>query len=459
MVLMKNSVRAPDRPIRVLIADDEETFRTVLARELREMGFDVRGVSGGTQALAALNEREFDVVLLDIKMPDTDGLTVQKAVKEAHPLVEVIMLTGFGTIDSAIVAIRSGAYDYLTKPCKLEELAAVLVKAAERSRLEHRNIMLRQELSRQARGDEFVGNSPPLRAVLALIAKVARSDSTVLIQGESGVGKELAARAIHNQSPRKDNPFIVVDCTSLQEELLQSELFGHEKGAFTGAASLKHGLFEVADTGTLFFDEIGEMTLGLQSKLLRSMETGTFRRVGGLKDIHVDTRIIAATNRNLKDASSAGEFREDLYYRLNVFSFTIPPLRERPEDIAVLARHFVDKSLGPGRKPLAIAAEVIERLGGYNWPGNVRELRNVLERALILAEGDRIEVQDLPGNLQSRLPFKGETQNQGTPTLEQAEKLYIAKLLKEHNGNRARVARILDISERNLYRKIKQYGL
>jgi len=457
--LVRNSLRPTDRPIRVLIADDEETFRTVLARELKEMGFDVCGVNGGVQALAALNEREFDVVLLDVKMPDMDGLTVQKAVKEAHPQVEVIMLTGYGTIDSAIAAIRSGAYDYLTKPCKLEELEALLLKAAERRRLERGNIMLRQELSRQTRSDEFVGDSPRLRAVLALIAKVARSDSTVLIQGESGVGKELAARAIHNQSPRKDNPFIVVDCTSLQEELLQSELFGHEKGAFTGAASLKHGLFEVADTGTLFFDEMGEMTLGLQSKLLRFMETGTFRRVGGLKDIHVDTRIIAATNRNLKEASSSGQFREDLYYRLNVFSFTIPPLRERPEDIAVLARHFVDKSVGQGRRRWSIAPEAIERLEGYDWPGNVRELRNVLERALILAEGDRIEVEDLPGNLQSRLPFMGENQNQGTPTLEQAEKLYIARLLRENAGNRAKVARILDISERNLYRKIKQYGL
>ncbi len=215
----------------------------------------------------------------------------------------------------------------------------------------------------------------------------------------------------------------------------------------------------VADTGTLFFDEIGEMTLGLQAKLLRFMETGTFRRVGGLKDIHVDTRIIAATNRNLKDASSSGHFREDLYYRLNVFSFTIPPLRERPEDIPVLARHFVEKSVVPGRRRWSIAPEVIERLERYDWPGNVRELRNVLERALILAEGDRIEVEDLPGNLQVRFPFIGESQNHGSPTLEQAEKLYIARLLKENDGNRAKVARILDISERNLYRKIKQYGL
>jgi len=447
------------KPIRVLIADDEETFRRVLAHELSGMGFEVRGVSGGTAALAALHEEDYDVLLLDVKMPDMDGLTVQKAVRDSHPLVEVILLTGYGTIDSAIAAIRSGAYDYLTKPCKLQELEALLIKAAEKKRLERSNIMLRQELSRQSRGDEFVGNSPRLREVLSLIGKVARSDSTVLIQGESGVGKELAARAIHNQSLRRDNPIIVVDCTSLQEDLLQSELFGYEKGAFTGAVSLKHGLFEVADTGTLFFDEIGEMTLALQAKLLRFMETGTFRRVGGIKDIHVDTRLIAATNRDLKEASRSGRFREDLYYRLNVFNITIPPLRERPEDVALLARHFISRSLAPGRGRRTISPEALAQLERYHWPGNVRELRNVLERALILAEGDRIEIRDLPGNLQSRVPFLSDIQNQESPTLEQLEKIYIARLLRENGSNRAKVAKILDISERNLYRKIKEYGL
>ena len=445
--------------MRVLVADDEETFRRILIRELTDMGFEVRGVGGGREALDRLGEEDFEVVLLDVKMPDMNGLSVLKSVKECHPLTEVVMLTGHGTIDDAITAIRNGACDYLTKPCKLEELEAVLLKAADKRELQCRNLVLNQELSRRDGFDKFLGRSPKLEAVLRLIQKVAESDSTVLIQGESGVGKELAARAVHRQSRRRDQPFIVVDCTSLQEDLLQNELFGHEKGAFTGATTQKHGLFEVADKGTVFFDEIGEMTLSLQSKLLRVMETGTFRRVGGLKDIQVDARIIAATNRDLKERSSAGLFRNDLYYRLNVFSITIPPLRERVEDIELLASHFLQNRTVPGRGKVAIAPQALELLKRYQWPGNVRELRNVIERALILAEGDCIDTEHLPGSLQSKTAALFDYPEGQLPTLEQAEKLYIGRLLRENAGNRARVARILDISERNLYRKIKEYGL
>jgi DNA-binding NtrC family response regulator len=445
--------------MRVLVADDEDTFRRLLLRELREMGFKVQGAATGREVLNALDKEDFDALLLDVRMPEMDGLSVLKAVKESHPLTEVVMLTGFGTIDSAISAIKSGAYHYLTKPCKLEELEAILTKACERRRLERRNVILQQELSRRDRFDDFVGSSPKLAEVLRLIAKVAHSDSTVLIQGESGAGKELVARAVHRHSARSDGPFLVVDCTSLQEELLQSELFGHEKGAFTGASSLKHGLFEVADTGTIFFDEMGEMSLALQAKLLRVIETGTFRRVGGTRDVHVDVRIIAATNRDLKELSGDGRFRQDLYYRLNVFSITIPPLRERPEDIELLARHFVERSIVPGRKRKGISPQALRLLQHYSWPGNVRELKNVVERALILSETDRLEIEDLPGNLQARAPFLSDAASLERPTLEQAERLYIARLLKENNSNRAKVAKILDISERNLYRKIKQYGL
>jgi len=445
--------------LRVLLADDEETFRRILIRELTDMGFEVRGVAGGREALRCLGEEDFELVLLDVKMPDMDGLSVLKALKEGHPLTEVVMLTGHGTIDDAITAIRNGACDYLTKPCKLEELEAVLLKAAEKRELRCRNRVLNQELSRRDGSDKFLGRSPKLEAVLRLIGKVAESDSTVLIQGESGVGKELAARAVHRQSPRRDQPFIVVDCTSLQEDLLQNELFGHEKGAFTGALSQKHGLFEVADKGTVFFDEIGEMTLSLQAKLLRVMETGTFRRVGGLKDIQVDARIIAATNRDLKERSSTGLFRDDLYYRLNVFSITIPPLRERVEDIELLANHFLQSRIVPGRGKIAIAPQAMQFLKLYHWPGNVRELRNVIERALILAEDDCIDTEHLPGSLHTRTAPLFDYPEGQLPTLEQAEKLYIGRLLRENAGNRARVAKILDISERNLYRKIKEYGL
>ncbi|MBI3951430.1 MAG: sigma-54-dependent Fis family transcriptional regulator [Acidobacteria bacterium] len=447
------------RSLKVLVADDEETFRKVLVKELTSMGFDVCGVASGEEAVAAVGQDEYDVVLLDIKMPAMDGMTALRAIKEIRPLTEVIMLTGYGTIDSAIRAIKLGAYDYLTKPCKLEELEAVITKAREKKALEQQNIVLRQELARRDRLNEFVGRSPALQHILQLIAKIAVTDSTVLIQGESGVGKELAARAIHRHSVRRENPFIVVDCTSLHEELLQSELFGHEKGAFTGAIALKHGLFEVADTGTMFLDEIGEMSLGLQSKLLRVLETGTFRRLGGVKDIHVDVRIIAATNKDLKQLVASGRFREDLYYRLNVVTILIPPLRDRREEIPVLTKYFIERSLVPGRQKKGISKEALDLLIHYHWPGNVRELKNVVERALILAESEQIEVEDFPSNLRVRLPFLSETSDAEHPSLEQVEKLYIAKLLKEFAGNRSKVAKVLNISERNLYRKIKDYGL
>jgi two-component system, NtrC family, response regulator AtoC len=374
-------------------------------------------------------------------------------------LTEIIMMTGYGTIASAIESVKRGAYHYLTKPCKLEELEALINKAGERKALERQNIILRQELSRRDRFDEFVGESPKLKELLRLIARVATADSTILIQGESGVGKELAARAIHRHSGRHENPFIVVDCTSLQEDLLQSELCGHEKGAFTGAVTLKHGLFEVADTGTIFLDEIGEMSLTLQSKLLRVLETGTFRRLGGVKDIRVDLRIVAATNRDLKQMVTEGRFREDLYYRLNVVTLIIPSLRERPEDIKILARHFVEQSILPGRRKRVISTEALALLTRYHWPGNVRELKNVVERALILADGELIEAVDLPSNLQSQNAVPVEAWFKEHLSFEDIERLYIVRLLEEFNGNRANVARILDVSERNLYRKIRRYGL
>jgi two-component system, NtrC family, response regulator AtoC len=448
-----------NKALSVLVADDEESFRRVLVRELISMGFEVQGVADGEAALSAMGDNEYDVALLDVRMPGMDGITALGVIKQAHPLTEIIMLTGYGTISSAIESVKRGAYHYLTKPCKLEELEALIKKAGERKALERQNIVLRQELSRRDRFDEFVGQSPKLKEVLRLITKVAGTDSTILIQGESGVGKELAARALHRHSARHNNPFIVVDCTSLQEDLLQSELCGHEKGAFTGAITLKHGLFEVADTGTIFLDEIGEMSLALQSKLLRVLETGTFRRLGGVKDIRVDLRIVAATNRDLKEMVGEGRFRQDLYYRLNVVTLVIPPLRERPEDVRTLARHFIDQSILPGRGKKGISDDALALLTRYHWPGNVRELKNVLERALILADGDQIETVDFPSNLQTQAAVSFDAWFTNHPTLEEVERLYIARLLLECGGNRSNVARILDVSERNLYRKIRRYGL
>ncbi len=447
------------KSVKVLVVDDDTTFRRVIVRELASMGFDAEGVASGEEALTATEHQEYDVVLLDMKLPTLDGIAVLKALKQAHPLTEVIMLTAYGTIDSAIRSIKLGAYDYLTKPCKLEELEAIIHRAGEKRALQQRNIILRQELARRDRFDEFVGRSKALQRILQLIAKIAPTDSTVLIQGESGVGKELVARAIHRHSPRKENPFIVVDCTSLHEELLQSELFGHEKGAFTGATALKHGLFEVADTGTIFLDEVGDMSISLQSRLLRVLETGTFRRLGGVKDIRVDVRIIAATNKNLSQEVAAGRFREDLYYRLNVVTISVPPLRERREDIPVLVRYFIEHSVVPGRQKKGISRGALNLLLHYHWPGNVRELKNVIERALILAEGECIEAQDLPSNLRVGLPFLAESGQTEHLSLEEVERRYIAELLKEYGGNRSRVAKILKISERSLYRKIKEYGL
>jgi DNA-binding NtrC family response regulator len=328
-------------------------------------------------------------------------------------------------------------------------------KAFEKRSLVRENRLLQRELKRHDRFREFVGESPSLRSVLEIISKVSQTDSTVLIQGESGVGKELAARAIFRESPRKDRPFIVVDCTSLQETLLQSELFGHERGAFTGAVSRKHGLFEVADGGTVFLDEIGELSLSLQVRILRVLDTGTFRRVGGVRDVKVDVRLICATNRDLYRAVEEGRFRQDLYYRINVVSFTLPPLRERREDIPILARYFTENSPVARKRPMILAPEVLSVLQEYAWPGNVRELQNVIERALILSEGEHVTLEDLPGNLRQGASSTVDELIARRPKLDELQMTYITQLLEEFDGHRARVAEVLGISERTLYRKLK----
>jgi DNA-binding NtrC family response regulator len=315
--------------------------------------------------------------------------------------------------------------------------------------------LLQRELARHDRFKEFVGESKALRSVLEIISKVSQADSTVLIQGESGVGKELAARAIFGNSPRRRQPFIVVDCTSLQESLLQSELFGHERGAFTGAISRKHGLFEVADGGTLFMDEIGEISLPLQARILRVLDSGTFRRVGGVRDVRVDVRVICATNRDLYQMAQERKFRQDLYYRINVVSFTLPPLRERRGDIALLAGYFAENLPVARKRSVGFSPESLAVLQAYSWPGNVRELQNVVERALILAEGEKVTVDDLPGNLRQGQTTTTRLTAQ-RPTLVELEKTYISQLLEEYGGHRASVAEILGISERTLYRKIKE---
>ena len=440
----------------LLLVDDEEALRTLLGRELGHSGYAVDTAASAEEARQALAQKFYHLVLLDIRMPGDSGLEVLKEIREASPTTEVVMLTGAGTVQEAIRAMKDGAFDFLTKPCKLAELEAVLEKALQKQSLQRGHDALERDVARLGPGDRFVGEAGPVREVLHMVERVAETDSTVLIRGESGVGKELVARAVHRHSKRSRQPFVVVDCASLHENLLQSELFGHEKGAYTGAIRLKHGLFEVADRGTLFLDEIAELTPQLQVKLLRVLETGVFRRVGGTADIRVDVRVIAATNRSLEQMMKDGAFREDLFYRLNVFAITIPPLRERRDDIPALVEHFVRNSAIVPKRTVRLSPEAMEVLRRYHWPGNVRELENVVERALILCDGSMIEPQQLPMGVRLAQPFEQENGSRDHLTLEEVERRYIRRVLEDCKGHRQKAAKILGISERNLYRKLKE---
>jgi len=444
--------------VTVLIVDDDATFRNVLKRELGEMGFKVQSSSSAEEALEILTTMRPDVVLLDMRMPRLQGDDAIPEIKKLSPWTEIIILTGFATVDSAIKCIKTGAYDYLTKPCKLDELEVVIWRAVERKNILRENTMLKKELGRSGIYNKVIGESEKIREILDMVARVATTDSTVLLQGESGTGKELIARAIHNLSNRKTKPFIVVDCTSLHENLLLSELFGHEKGSFTGANELKRGLFEVADSGTILLDEIGDITPAVQAKLLRVLETSTFRRVGGTKDINVDVRIIATTNRPLKDMVNKRLFRDDLYFRLNIFAIYLPPLRERRDDIPKLVRHFIQHRSMPVGPVKEISDETMRLLCEYSWPGNIRELKNVLERALILSQNTpAILPEHLPPELKSKADLEDE---QGKhPTLREVEQRYIKEILNNTHHNKREAAKILDMSERNLYRLIGKYKL
>jgi DNA-binding NtrC family response regulator len=440
----------------LLLVDDEESFRKLVGRELARAGYAVDTAAGLEEARRLIAQKTFHLVVLDVRMPDGSGLDLLKEIREISPTTEIVMLTAYGTVQEAIRAMKEGAYDFLTKPCKLGELEAVLEKALEKQSLERGHTALQREVERLQPSERFVGATPAVRELMRMVARVAETDSTVLIRGESGAGKELVARAVHRQSRRAQQPFVVVDCASLHENLLQSELFGHEKGAYTGAIRLKHGLFEVADRGTIFLDEIAEITPPLQVKLLRVLETGTFRRVGGTVDIKVDVRVIAATNRSLEQMMKEGAFREDLYYRLNVFSVHIPPLRERREDIPPLVEHFIRGSSIAPKRTVSVSPEAMEVLRRYLWPGNVRELENVIERALILCDGGVIEPEHLPMGVRLTPSFESGGDTNELLTLEEVERRYIKRVLDTCKGHRQRAAAILGISERNLYRKLKE---
>ena len=444
---------------RLLIVDDNEDNLKSLEIAFSRAGYEVLTASGGQQAIDILKSTgAIDVVICDLRMPDISGMDVLAVTRELEPQPFVILLTAYGTIESAVEALKAGAFHYLTKPVNLTELRLQVSRAVELQNLKRENMILRRELGARRGCEDIVGESPEIKAVIERVQLIAETRATVLIEGESGTGKELVAKAIHRASNRADKPFIPIHCGALSETLIESELFGHEKGAFTGAVARKLGLIELADGGTLFLDEIGEIPLSTQVKLLRVLESHEFMRVGGIEPRKVDIRIIAATNRVLSEEVEEGRFREDLYYRLNVVKITLPPLRSRRSDIPLLVHHFLrqfEKEHGKG--PLTVSPEALEKLKSYHWPGNVRQLRNIIETVVVFSSGSTIRVEDLPPELFSSRQEKLEFE-MGVP-LDELERRAILKTLELTAGNRSKAAEILGISRRTLIRRIKELGL
>jgi DNA-binding NtrC family response regulator len=454
-------------PIRLLVVDDDDQIRQGLARRFQRQGLIVTDASSGENALPLLEKQRFDVALLDLHLPGMSGLELLERVKAAQPEVEVILLTAHGSMDTAILAMKRGAYDYLTKPFHPPDLEVHIQKAFEKVQLKRRAWQRDTILLYEAPRYRLIGSTPAMQRVLQIIEKVAPTDTTVLVRGASGTGKELVARAIHFNSMRRERPLVTVNCASLQETLLESELFGHEKGAFTGAVQSKPGLFEVAEGGTLFVDEVAEMAPGLQAKLLRILEDGRYRRVGGTQELQADVRVVAATNKILEEEQRAGRFREDLYYRLNVVSVVLPSLKDRRQDIPELIEHFLTtRQLGPIR--YRVHPDALEALVNYDWPGNVRELANVLERAQILAEEHLITLDDLPEAMVELAGSGGaaggsmEAASHVTADprlLREVERRHVEQVLKQEKGNKVQAARVLGISRRALYRLLKKHKL
>jgi DNA-binding NtrC family response regulator len=439
--------------LRVLVVDDEAPLRELLAGRLGELGMVVATAGDGDEALKVAAGEQFDLVLLDLKMPRRNGIQVLRALREEGYDAEVIVMTGHAEIDTAVEALRLKAFDYVPKPFRLPELEQIIERAAEHRRLRRENRLLRRAVSRREVEPVILGQSQAIARLRSLLSRAARSQSHVLILGESGSGKELAARIVHREGPRRDLPFLAINCAALPNELLESELFGHEKGAFTGASARRHGLLELAHEGTVFLDEVAEMSLPMQAKLLRAIDAGEIRRLGGDRTLHVDVRVIAATNKDLGQAIRAAEFRQDLYYRLGVVVIEVPPLRERVEDIALLVEHFARESAGPGGRPIRLTREAMGLLARYPWPGNVRELRNILERLTVLGSGEELDAAEVAAHL----PRPDREVEGGLPTLEEMERRHILKVLRYTGGNRARAAQILDVDPKTLYNKLKAY--
>jgi len=442
------------KKVKILVVDDEAIVRESLGDWLKDVGYQVLTAENGPKALEVIEKEKPGIMIADLVMPGMDGIELMKRAKAQQPKIEVIIITAYASIPTAITAMKEGAYDYIEKPFCPERAELLVEKLVEHQELVEENLSLRQKLEDRYRFENIIAKSSKMQRLIELIKVVGKSNATVLITGESGTGKELVARAIHSQSHRRNKPFVAVSCAALPESLLESELFGHEKGSFTGAYAQKKGKFEFANGGTIFLDEVGEMSANIQVHLLRVLEEKEFTRVGGNEPIRVDLRVISATNKDLRKAIEKQEFREDLYYRLNVVNIELPPLRERKEDIPLLAEHFLNKFAMENKKEISgFSPEAMELVLGYDWPGNVRELENAIERAVILAKSSIITIADLP---QENLSLAYST----TPrkNLKAVEKGHIWNILRETGENYSEAARILGISRMTLYNKAKEYG-
>ena len=449
-------------PGRILIVDDEQAMCDLLATDLAARGFEVATHTGAEDAFAELQRREFDVVLTDLNMPGLSGLELCERIVANRPDVLVIVITAFGSMEAAVSAIRAGAYDFVTKPIELDLLALTLQRALKQRRLEEQVRVLSDPVARAHQFDELIGDSPAMRRLFDEMSRMVQSEASLLITGETGTGKDLVAEAFHGRGPRARGPFVALNCSAMPEALLESELFGHKRGAFTDARNTREGLFQKAHGGTLFLDEVCEIALAVQPKLLRALETARVRPVGADDEIAVDVRVIAATNRDLETAIDEGRFREDLHYRINVLQIDLPPLRSRGTDVLVLAQHFIERVAKSAGKPVTgLTRPVAERLLSYAWPGNVRELRNVIERAVALTQHDQIVVEDLPEKIRqyrnSRVLATGNDPTE-LRTLDSIERDYILHVMQAVDGNKSLAARILGLDRKTLYRKLDQYA-
>ncbi len=450
-------------PEHILIVDDEKNILQTLAPILQDEGYEISTAENGTDALRLVREESPVVVLLDIWLPDIDGIEVLKKIKEQQPEVIVIMMSGHGTIETAVKATKLGAYDFIEKPLSMEKVSLIVKHAIDRQRLEEDNLLLRQKIEKKY---ELIGSSEKMEQLKEQIKIAGPSSSRVLISGENGTGKELVARSIHNESPRRGKPFVEVNCAAIPDTLIESELFGHEKGAFTGATAMKRGKFEQADGGTIFLDEIGDMSLATQAKVLRVLQEQEFQRVGGAKTIRVDVRVIAASNKNLKEEIKRGGFREDLFYRLNVIPLHVPPMRERKEDMPLLVEHFLmEFSREYGIKPKKIAEDVIKVFQEYNWPGNVRELKNIVERLMIMTKSPVVAISDIPKSLKGDISLQDAAAHEVKrydsfkDAVNDFEKEYITTILKENDWNISKTADVLQLDRSHLHRKIKAFDI